>query len=89
MTDMFATQRDATIARRISVLPAFTPLERAAAAIGRADARRSGARLRRFLQARPRLLALVRWTFGLRLENPFADARLEALRRQALTEMLG
>jgi hypothetical protein len=88
MSGMLSELRDATVARRLATLPPMTAAEHLAADIGRQDAARPGARLRQFLLVRPRLLKAVRMLFGISLENGLADARLEAVRVQALTMAL-
>lgn len=88
MSGMLIEQRDAVVARCMLTLRPMTAAERLAADIGRQDAARPGARLRRFLAGRPRLLKAVRMLFGIGLENGLADARLEAVRVQALTAAL-
>lgn len=88
MSGMLSELREATVARCLATLPPMTASEHLAADIGRQDAGRPGARLRQFLLVRPRLLKIVRMLFGIGLENGLADARLEAVRVQALTMAL-
>ncbi|MGV3768654.1 MAG: hypothetical protein ACO1NM_01350 [Sphingobium phenoxybenzoativorans] len=88
MTGMFIEQRDAAIARRFATFPAPSPVEAAAAAIGRQDAARPGARLRLILSRHPRALTWARILFGFRTENGLADDRLEAIRAEAFSRAL-
>lgn len=93
MTGMLAAQRDGVVARRLNSLPVASmpeqmAPERMAAVIGRQDAARPGARLRRFLGTRPVLLKWVRLVFGLGIENGLADERLEAIRNRAFVAAL-
>lgn len=88
MTGMLIAQSDAAIARRFATFPATSPVEAAAAAIGRQDAARPGARLRLFLSHHPRLLKWTRILFGFRTENGLADDHLEAIRAEAFSRAL-
>jgi hypothetical protein len=90
MTGVFQEQRDAAIARRLVRLPfaAEPSLEDRAIALGRYDATRPGARMRRYLARHPRLLRFVGLVFGFGVENPLADARLETIRSRAFDAAL-
>jgi hypothetical protein len=88
MTGMFIDQRDAAIARRFATFPLPLPVEELAAAVGRQDAQRSGARLRFFLSRHPLMLKWARILFGFRTENGLADEKLEAIRAAAFSRAL-
>lgn len=88
MTGMFAAQRDGVIARRMASFPATLTTEEQAALIGRQDAARPGARLRRLLSSRPRLRSWAKIIFGMTSENRLADAQLEAIREHAFLAAL-
>ncbi len=88
MSGMLMEQRDAVVARRFTTFPAPLPVEELAAAVGRQDAQRAGARLRFFLSRHPVMLKWARILFGFRAGNGLADEKLEAIRAAAFSRAL-